>query len=242
MMSLLTSLLLTLNLTSGQPIKVAVIDTGSNSLHKLPLCKTGHVDFTRSAPKYYTSKEIYEGEYVDFKDRKGHGTNISHLLHKQTNKANYCQVIIKYYDDSSKTHTLLNTVKAIRHSIKEKVHIINYSSGGTQSANIEKMAIRDALINNIIVVASAGNNGADLDKECSSFPVCYYHDIIVVGSGFDANKKASYSNYGKIVDIWINGSHQEANGVTMSGTSQSTAIATGRLIKTLDKLRDSLNE
>ena len=96
--------------------------------------------------------------------------------------------------------------------------------------------------NNVILVAAAGNAGKDLDKACESYPACYFKNTVVVGSGFNKKLPASYSNTGEVVDIWINGSHQSANGTSMSGTSQSTAIATGKLVRMIDKLRNFLHE
>ena len=241
MNAFLVSFLFTFNISTA-PIKVAVIDTGSNSLHKLKLCKTGHVDFTKNPIKYYTNDDLLNEEQYNFKDHDSHGTNISHLIEAHAKNSNYCQIIIKYYNVDGETGSVINTLKAFRHAIKEKVNIINYSSVGYTSINSEKIIIKDILKNNIILVTSAGNDTKNLDLNCNAFPACYYKDTIVVGSGFNSKQKAKYSNYGKVVDVWINGDHQKANGTEMSGTSQSTAITTGKLVRMLHKMRTLLNE
>ena len=245
----ISSLILSLGLsatTYTAPIKVAVIDTGSNNLSKLTLCDTGHIDFTRkklvvkdnvSSVVYptYTKEELLNLGQYDFRDRDGHGTNVSHLIEKNANSKKYCQIVIKYWDRGN-TDAVKNTILAFKHAKSLNVDIINYSSGGVKYYEKEKRAVSDLLKKNIILVAAAGNSSQEMTrKQCIFYPACYFMKTVVVGNGFSNKKRASTSNYGEIVDIWEDGQLKTASGVTNSGTSQSAAIITGKIINYLSK-------
>src|SRR5690606_17888997 len=88
---LLSLLLFATNVTVAKPIIIAVIDTGISDKLKDGkfLCKMGHKDFTGTG----------------LNDVHGHGTHVSGLIHQHAAKtadwnksANYCQVILKYWD------------------------------------------------------------------------------------------------------------------------------------------------
>jgi len=189
-------------------IRVAVVDTGVRQNGDY-LCPTGHVDLTGRG--YY--------------DYNGHGTNISGIIHKNNIDRDYCQVILKYTTGIGYEKALENTIEAFRLAIEEKVDIINYSSVGDQPNPEEKKMVLKVLDAGIILVVASGNQGYNLDMGCSAYPACYDERIIVVG-----RDPKYYGNFGSIVDYYINGTNQTGFGVTMSGTSQSTAVMTGKLI------------
>lgn len=191
-------------------IKVAVIDTGINLNVKVPLCETGHKSFVPN-----------EG----LEDNIGHGSNISGLIDENAHSDAYCQIIIKYYSSDGEEN-LNASAEAFQYALTLNVDIINYSSGGYGTSVLEHTSIQKALKKGITVVVAAGNDGKNLDKECDVYPACYPEkDIVVVGN------VSKYSNYGKIVDLYVNGNNKHSGGYTMSGTSQSTAIVTGRIIR-----------
>lgn len=80
------------------------------------------------------------------------------------------------------------------------------------------------------------NIGFDLDKKCQYFPACYDFDsknFHVVGSTTGYKNSyggiTSYSNYGKKVTSWEDGTNK--GFPPLSGTSQATAIHTGKWVK-----------
>jgi len=214
-----------------KPIVVAVIDTGldvENFKDKVKLCKFGHKDFTGTG----------------LKDNHGHGTHISGLIDKNAGSANYCQVILKFYDSSSLAqNAMINTEKAFRTAIDLKVDIINYSGGGKESSIREKALVQEALDKGITVVVAAGNDKCDMDSGCTYYPAMYDSRIIVVGNLSQERVPAKSSNYGSIVDEWEFGVDVKSYcadgefGCKMTGTSQATAIQSGKTIKSLDKAR-----
>jgi len=224
----ITSYLIGIASAKAGKIKVAVIDTGFDwaKKDKINLCNTGHKDFTNTS----------------LQDNVGHGTNVSGLIHKYAKNSNYCQVIIKYFNKKKGVSPEISA-KAIRHAVRLGVDFINYSGGGLGSNKKERLAVSEALSKGIKFIAAAGNNNDDLDYECNYYPACYYRmqkNMIVVGSKskiltsfpvFNYNIVTNYSNYGKVVDVWENGNKQKALGHTLTGTSQATAIHTGKLIR-----------
>lgn len=238
-------------------VKIAVIDTGisASMLTELnTICKG-------SLHKDFTGRGLYD---VD-----GHGTHISGLIDQHAKsilmgrndsllvlnnkKANYCQIILKFFHNrSSNTDVELSMIRALTYAINLKVTMINISAGGPSHTHEECNLIKIALDRGIKVVAAAGNNGKYLlssnitknkslknsEKTTTYFPAQCDDRVVVVGNGFSHTKRASSSNYGGDVDIWENGldvfSVDLNNKATMnSGTSQATAIHSGKIIKSL---------
>src|SRR5690349_5783545 len=216
-----------------RPLVVAVIDTGldiEKMKDKVHLCKFGHKDFT--------------GQGIV--DRHGHGTHISGLIDTFAGKANYCQVILKYYDPMSPPKSNLNnTVRALAWAIELNVDVINYSGGGLEPDMIEKKLILEALDRGIKVVVAAGNEQSNLDDGMHRYyPAMYDKRIIVVGNYSQDRVPAKSSNWGSVVTVWEVGSKVTSyciNGFytcEMTGTSQATAIQSGRIIR---KMRQELD-
>jgi major intracellular serine protease len=226
----------------SKQIRVAVIDTGISFrvVYKIPLCKEGHRDFTRTT----------------LHDRHGHGTNISGLIdqyarnqilkdpkdidHINKTNINYCQIILKFYDEKrSSLKSEDRMIEAIEWAIQLKVDIINISAGGVDALSLERFFIKKALDNRIQVVLAAGNDGYELGKNGNYYPAMYDKRAIVVGNWQQKNVRALTSNYGNIVNTWeigtnsISYSLEDGKLSTMTGTSQATAIHTGKIIRNM---------
>jgi len=200
--------------TEGKQTIVAVVDTGvSLDINVESLCDFGHFDFTSTG----------------FNDKIGHGTNVSGLIHRYAGNTNYCQIILKYFDPDSRFDNIDSTVVAFEEAVRLGVHIINYSSYGISPHPAEKKVIKKALDRGIIVVVAAGNDNNNLDEACNAYPACYDKRIVVAGNGAK-DKRYNGSNYGKIVDYWEDGKDKKVYGKKYSGTSQATAIVTGKII------------
>jgi subtilisin family serine protease len=149
-------------------IKVAVIDTGfdfsstwkgKKGVVKPKLCNYGHKDLTGTG--YRT-------------DNHGHGTHVAGLIAKYAGKANYCLVIIKYYDPKQTgRNNVKNTVKAFQHAINIGVDMINYSGGGSEFNYKEYVVVKKALDKGIVFVAAAGNDNQKIDYHISRLDIKY---------------------------------------------------------------------
>lgn len=227
-----------------RPIIVAVIDTGIDlnimkQGRKKGICRFGHKSFAPKLKKK-TKKEKYE--WAQLKDINGHGTNISGLIHKYAGKSNYCQVILKFYKKDS-YNNLTAIIRSLKRAIELNVDIINISGGGLERSDYEKRLIKKALDMGIFVITAAGNEMSDSSAK-GYYPANYYNDVIVVGSRYGdkhtrrRSRRLASSNFGKKIDIYEVGFEQKGSyGKEMTGTSQATAITTGKFVKYLNHRR-----
>lgn len=213
-------------------IKVAVIDTGFG-YNKLPkdnrLCYWGHKDFTKKGAQY-----IGEGSFIPV-DTVGHGTNIVGIIENYASKSNinYCIVILKFYSkNQSNLQNLKSSIAAIKFATDElKVDYINYSGGGPEEDAEEKQAVEKFLNQGGKLIAAAGNDGKLIGSwDAEYYPAMYDKRIVVVGNLGKNGFRARSSNYGKLVNRWEIGEEVTGYGITMTGTSQATAVATGKIL------------
>lgn len=202
-------LLITLysSLCFGRQVRIAVLDSGLSQIKGVKLCENP-IDLTRTT---------IASEFDH------HGDNVTHIISDGLN--DYCIYHLKVFSPTNP----YPLYKAVYEAIRLKVDIINISGGGPGSDDHEKAAFRYAAFKHVIVIAAAGNESNDLDKDCNFYPACY-ESVISVGN---IGRK---SNYGEFIDVWMHGINVTAGGVTLSGTSQAAAMFTHALALRLEKL------
>lgn len=211
-----------------------MIDTGFGkgmADPKIKLCKYGHKDFTNGP----TTDEYNLAVPVPV-DEHGHGTHVAGLIDKYAREAgaNYCIVILKYFTvESEGIVNLARSNAAIRYANLLKADYINYSGGGIVRSEDEEMSIEQFLDRGGKFVAAAGNEGINIDF-FHFYPASYDDRIVKVGGLDKDGNRMKMSDYGKNVRF-----EQGKNVFStlpggqfgyMSGTSQATAIATGKLV------------
>jgi serine protease len=221
---------------SDKPVRVAVIDTGFGYKGRgkgVRLCKTGHKDFS-SDQLYVKYPDVIDPVPMDI---ESHGTNVAGIIEKYAREAhtNYCLVILKFHSLSNSLVNMFTDLKgtifSFRRALELKTDIVNYSAGGPDPSTEEREIIEQYLNGGGILVVAAGNNSTDLDTPKGNYyPAKYDRRIIVVGMLNRDGKKSSISNWGKVVNRWEVGYHILGYGISMSGTSQSTAVATGKIV------------
>lgn len=206
------TILFSFNMLYANTLKVAVIDTGLNLKYSkyAHLCSSGHKDFT--------------GE--GFNDTIGHGTNVTGLIVNTAKIEDYCIILLKAYSVKRAYIT-----EALEYAYSINVNVINISGGGFNPLEQERNIVEKILNSGITLVVAAGNNALDLDTNCNYYPACYDSRIYVIGN------YSNSSNYGTVVDSYYDGENKTAFGVTLSGTSMSTAIFTGYLLQTIALLK-----
>jgi hypothetical protein len=198
-----------------QPLKVAILDTGiaDPSLYK-HMCKEGHKNFS-SDP---TIKDTAPSK---------HGSNIAAIIEREAGPGNWCFIMIKY--SSGGPSAMYNYRQALQYAVDVNPSVLNLSLTGRTYDFKEARLVAELLKNKVRIVAAAGNDGEYIDqKACTVYPACLDPAIDVIG-----NSGSRTSNRGPFVDRFLNGQDVQGAGVSLSGTSQSTAKFTGQLVKLL---------
>lgn len=191
-------------------VRIAVLDTGVTKEVYIKL---------KSEGKVCTNINLTDETPWDI---HGHGTNVIGLIeNKLKGETGYCYIIIKWFSKKSS-----NLAEGIKVAFYTSPDFVNISGGGLDFIKKEKFYLTKMLERNTKIIAASGNENTNLNEYCNFFPACYDHRILVIGN------KGNKSNYGnKIVDYTIDGNNKTGFGVTMSGSSQSTALFTGLYVK-----------
>lgn len=207
----------------AKTIRIAILDTGyyTEDTKSFKSCDNFKYD------KNFTSDK----NMFDF---SGHGQNILHLVTKDLNDVDYCIIIVKTL--TTQPTPLTGYIGAWIYAKTLNVDIINASFAGEGKNETETKIVKQILNSGTKIVVAAGNRKRDLDLQCNTYPVCADNRIISVGNlNSDGKTKNKSTNYGSYVKVWEVGTNVEAGGLTLSGTSQATAITTNKLIKEMTK-------
>lgn len=152
----------------------------------------------------------------DASDHQGHATKMIKMIRKQNKNAKI--LALKALDDNGKG-TTASVVSAIRYAIDSHVSIINMSFSGkaNDDTSLIEAKVKEAIKAGITVVASAGNNGSI----AYDYIPANIDGVITAGACDSKGTILSTSNYGIIVDWYINA----------DATSQAASTVTGILSK-----------
>jgi subtilisin family serine protease len=242
MKKLFVLLLLTSSISFAKTVRIAVIDTGFDFksdwativdlhpfLRKPKLCPTGHKDFTGKG----------------IQDNHGHGTHIAGIIAQYANNADYCLIILKFFNKAGNSQEpLLTEIEALKEAIKLNVDVINFSGGGGGHSKEECSVVKYALDKKITMIAAAGNESKNINKH-PYFPAMCDSRVKTVANITKNNQYSKTSNFTdfrphskflfrekgeKVQSIMPNNTIGY-----MTGTSQATAIRTGKLVKNWKK-------
>lgn len=176
----------------GPDVVVAILDSGVD---------TSHVDLKENLIGGYN---FLDGTR-DVNDRNGHGTRVAGTVAAKIDNnegiagvaGNVSIMPLKVVSDIgyAKRSDLVN---AILYSVDNGSRVISISLGFEGQEQAEKKAIEYAASKDVIVVASAGNDGIpDTNHYPSSYP-----EVISVGATTEEDERAGFSDYGPGVDIF----------------------------------------
>ncbi|MDP3229426.1 MAG: S8 family peptidase [Acidovorax sp.] len=204
---------------TGQGVQIHVLDTG---------VRASHADFGGRVRAGYTA--IADGRGTN--DCHGHGTHVAATAAGGTygvaKGASVVPVRVLACDGSGTMSGVLAgldwvAVNAVRPAV------VNMSLGGGASSTLDS-AVANVVSRGIAVAVAAGNSNVDA---CNSSPA-REPSAITVGATASNDSRASYSNWGKCLDVFAPGSSITSAGisgdtaaVTMSGTSMAAPHAAG---------------
>jgi len=202
-------------------VGVFVIDSGIASHPDLGLA--GHVNFAGGRNT----------------DCNGHGTHVAGTAAARDDTANMVGVApgaalvgvkVLACNGSGATSGVIRGVDWVTANARGSA-VVNMSLGGGASAALDD-AVRRSVARGITYAVAAGNDGRDA---CASSPAragAGSNGIITVAATDSAEREASFSNYGRCVDVWAPGvgvlSTRAGGGTTtFSGTSMASPHVAG---------------
>lgn len=206
----------------GSPIRVAIIDSGLGPWSTdVPLCASGHANFADGSPTDISDSHI-----------RAHGSNVASLITRNAGATKWCAIIIKIFNSDNKLPSWPAYFAALKYVISLHPDVANLSFGGSVADPMEGALLTELSQHTKLFIA-AGNESLYLGvHNCKWWPACYrgLKGAIIVG-----NLGGQTSNWGPRVTLQIPGNDLNAGGSIMSGTSQSTAVATGQYLATLKR-------
>ena len=194
----------------GKGVRVAVIDTGVDV--KNPQL-TRAVDASSGAN--YLPEKDDKGEPVDrgkddgTTDTVGHGTRVAGIIAaRPAEKTGFVGLapeatIIPVKQNDAEGHGTAETLAAaIRHAIRARADVINISQDTANAVApdpILKQAVDAALAKEIVIVASAGNDGLGGNVK-PTYPASY-EGVLAVAASDRNNERAAFSQAGEFVGV-----------------------------------------
>jgi membrane-anchored mycosin MYCP len=182
--------------TKGEGVRVAVIDSGVDN--KNPQL--------RSAVDVADGADVIGGKGHGTKDPVGHGTKVAGIIAARPAKgtgfvglAPKATIIPIRQAKPNGKGTTQALITAIHKAIEAKARVINISQD-TRANNPDLFdAVEGAVDNDIVVVVSAGNAGAD-GEPGTTYPGAY-PGVLAVGASDRNNERATFSQAGGFVGV-----------------------------------------
>lgn len=213
-------------ITGSQEIVIAVVDTG---------IKLDHPEFAgRLVPGY---DFVNHDEQAD--DDMGHGTHVAGVIAAALDNGQgiagvcpNCRLMPVKVLNENNLGSWSQVAKGILFAVDNGARVINMSLGAKIASKTLASAVQYALDKDVIVVASAGNNGSD-----EPYYPAAMEGVIAVGATNEANNRWSRSNFGSYIDLVAPGAliystfndfNNMYHGYTyMSGTSMAAPFVSG---------------
>lgn len=221
-------------MTTGEGIRVAVLDTGVNGNHPL------------LAPKLGPSKSFsFIGQATC--DPNGHGTHVASLVcgesvqGKLVGVAPNVQLLVGQTSNGGQS-PIASLCAGITWAVEENADVISMSLGSVQNDPKLYQVVHETLARGKIIVCAAANRGKNF-RDNIAFPA-QYGGVICVGSHDADGHTSTFSSTGREVDILapgelILGAQGKDQMTLASGTSSATPLVAGlvALILAFDRKR-----
>lgn len=204
----------------SEKVKVAVIDSGVDVVNDL---------IVRANINLIPGEE----ELLPlFSDITGHGTSVAGIIAAEDNETGITGINpnVEIYAarvlDNDNSAPISRVVEGIYWAIDRDVHIINMSFGTSVDSEILRKAVQDAYEAGILLIASAGNTGDEVE-----YPAAY-PEVVAVGSIDSKGAVCKDSATGSEVELLAPGDRVKSSagfGTTLicSGTSMAAPHVAG---------------
>jgi len=212
----------------GNGANVYVLDTGVRTSHDQLRGRA------RSALDYSSGRRVVcSGSSSCAVDRQGHGTHCAGTAAGKTlgvaPDASVYSIKVLGDNGSGSLSWGIGSLDWLG-SNKRSPAIASMSLGGSGTSSSYDAAVSKAVRNGVVVVVAAGNSNADACR----FTPAHSAAAITVGSTDSSNRRSSFSNYGRCVNIWAPGTgvlsaYHTSNSATrsLSGTSMACPHVSG---------------
>lgn len=207
--------------SAGAGVTAYVIDTG---------VRISHAEIAGRAVNGY---DAVEGDSVA-QDGNGHGTHVATTIAGTTyGVAKAAKIVAVRVLDNNGSGTTAGVVAGIdwvtAHHAAGAPAIANLSLGGGASTTLDN-AVKKSIADGVTYAVAAGNSGAN----ASSSSPARVAAALTVGATDSADAKASWSNYGSVLDLFAPGvsitagwNTSDTATNTISGTSMATPHVAG---------------
>ncbi|MBL1068307.1 type VII secretion-associated serine protease mycosin [Streptomyces sp. 7-21] len=197
--------------TRGEGVDVAVIDSGVDTANPQlaeAVDASRGADFTPAEPgPDATPPSRSRGDGTT--DTVGHGTKVAGIIAARpadgsgfVGIAPGATIIPIRQNDEYGSGTVSSLARSVDHAVAEGADIINISQDSEQPPAEDSelaRAIADAVAQDVLVIASVGNEGAD-GRERETYPAAY-DGVLAVAASDRNNERAPFSQSGDFVDI-----------------------------------------
>ncbi len=206
-------------ITTGDPIKVAIIDTGIDLNH--PDLK----DNIKEGMNTINPRKTYN-------DDNGHGTHVAGIVAALDNTIGVVGVgpkidlyIVKSLNAAGSGY-LSDIIEGLEWAIQKRVQVINMSLGTPVDVPSFREAVKKVYNAGILQVAAAGNEGGAVN-----YPAAY-PEVIAVSATDQNDQIASWSSRGPEIDLAAPGvsiysTYKGSSYKTLSGTSMAAPHVAG---------------
>ncbi|MFE0644047.1 type VII secretion-associated serine protease mycosin [Streptomyces sp. NPDC058877] len=198
--------------TKGKGIRVAVIDTGVDDVN--PQLRTAvdakaGKDYLKPDEENPSAGDAQRGKTDGTVDEVGHGTKVAGIIAARPRKgtgfvgiAPEATIIPIRQNDEKNSGKSDTMALAIDHAVQAGAHVINISQDTTQPLGPDSpmaQAVARAIAKEIVVVASAGNDGMDGALK-NTYPAAF-PGVLAVASSDRNNERAAFSQSGTFVGV-----------------------------------------
>ncbi|MFF9057098.1 type VII secretion-associated serine protease mycosin [Streptomyces sp. NPDC101213] len=198
--------------SKGEGVRVAVVDTGVDVKNPQLTAAVDAKSGRNLLPKNLKDEDgepIERGAENGTTDTVGHGTKVAGIIAaRPVGGTGFVGLapeatIIPIQQNDAEGHGDTGTLAdAIRYAVQAKAQVINISQDTSQAAEPDpdlKKAIDEALAREVVVVASAGNDGAGGNIK-KTYPASY-EGVLAVAASDRNNERAPFSQSGDFVDV-----------------------------------------